>query len=386
VYVTATNIGAATVTLSQPLWAAAGTRTFTFERYRYLLDFGGFQSLNKFEITDIEFQCAGQASGLMLPTVGEVFRVADCVFTRPRDRGITSSGSGCQGILIDQCQFISNELALPALSRTTIALNVNANDAKIRNNRIVRFAHFAIIAGTGHMLIGNHFFQGDDELAGARRAGVVFTDTNLKTLMTGNYIDNCFIELSNEHDARPEFDNEYSIGGLTITGNIFTVNGAAPWFRWIVMTPRGPGHFINGLTVTDNAFRTVDCIIDRVETVDTTHATLDATRFRNISFEANSFNGITQITMSPVMVQHDQNTAADTWVVNGGAYMPFDARVRNVQSIVAEGAVRTAAGTTQHVMPHVELGPDVAGKLVHLRWPAAVRGRVHATLRCDTPA
>ncbi len=73
---------------------------------------------------------------------------------------------------------------------------------------------------------------------------MVFTQTNIKTLMTGNYVDNCFIEWSNEHDAAPEFNNEFSFGGLTVTGNIFTVSDAASFFRWIVVTPRGPGHFI----------------------------------------------------------------------------------------------------------------------------------------------
>ena len=75
----------------------------------------------------------------------------------------------------------------------------------------------------------------------------------------------------------PEFSSEFSFGGLTVTGNIFTVNDAASYFRWIVVTPRGPGHFIQGLNVSGNVFRTVNCTIDRVERVDTTFAGLDLT-------------------------------------------------------------------------------------------------------------
>lgn len=386
VYVTSKNVGAGTVTLSQPLWAAAGTRTFTFERYRYMLDFSGFQSLSKFEIEGIEFQCNGEASALMLPTVGEVLRLSDCVVNKPKDRGITSTGSGCQGIMIDQCQFLSNEMAVPVQDRTTIALNVNANDAKIRGNRIVRFAHFAVMAGSGHMFIGNHFFQGDDQTAGVRRAGVVFTDTNIKTLMTGNYIDNCFVEMSNERDAAPGFLDEYSFGGLTITGNIFTVNDAAPWFRWLVITPRGSGHYIQGLSVTSNVFRTVNCIVDRVDNVDETWASLDRTRFRNITFEANSFNGVAQTTISPVILEHVQNTAADTWVVDAAAFMPFSGRARCVPSVQSEGAIRDGANAVQYVQPYAETEKGTGGTLVNLRWPVAVKGRVRATIRCDNPA
>ena len=180
VYVRSVNVSAATLELSQPLFAAAGTRTFTFERYRYLVDLSGFENLSRIEFREIEFDCGGISSGLMLSKIGLAMRVDNCVFNRPRDRGITSIGTGCQGLMVDNCQFQSNELDIPAQDRTTVALNVNANDAKIRDNRIVRFATFAVMGGTGHLFVGNHFFQGDDTTAGTRRAGVVLTSTNVQ--------------------------------------------------------------------------------------------------------------------------------------------------------------------------------------------------------------
>lgn len=384
VYVVSKDTGAGTVTLSQPLWAAAGTRTFTFDRYAYMLDFSGFTSLSKFEITDIEFQCNGYASAILLAPSGDTFRLSDCVITKPKDRGVTSTGSGCQGIFVDQCQFVSNEVSVPVADRTTIALNVNANDPKIRNNRVMRFAHFAVLAGTGNMLIGNHFFHGDGETLGTRRAGVIFTTPNLKTLMTGNYIDNSFIELSNEHSASPAFSEGYSFGGLTVTGNIFTCNDVGAWFRWIVIAPKGAGHFINGLIVTDNAFRTVNAQIDRIEAVDTTHATLLPSNFRNVIFESNTFNGINQLTVSPVTVTHIQNAVANTWVVNVAAYLPFSGRARHVPSLVAHGAITNSANAEQFSMPYVQTEQS-GGGAVNLRWPAQVKGRMQITIRCDNP-
>lgn len=386
VYVSGRNVGAGTLELSQPLFAAAGTRTFTFERYRYLLDFSGFQNLTRFEIREIEFNGNGIASGLMLPMVGLANRIENAVFNRPKDRGITSIGSGCQGLMVDTCQFLSNEQPLPAQTRTTIAMNVNANDTKIRDNRVVRFATFAVMAGAGHMFIGNHFFQGDDQTDGTRRAGVVLTSTNVKTLFTGNYVDNCFIEWSNEHDAEPALvSSGFSFGGLTISGNIFTVNDVAAFFRWLVITPRGGGHFINGLTITDNAFRTVNGGIDRVDRVDASFAALDTGRFRNIVFEANAYNGVAQITMSPLVIEHTQTTAADTWVLEGGGFFPFGGRARNVTGIVAEGAVSTASNVAQYAMPFTLAEQGAARTQVHLRWPAAVKGKVNVTMRCDNP-
>lgn len=385
IYVRSKNVGAGTVELSNPLWGAAGTRTYTFERYQYLFDFSGFDSLGRFEFVDCELQCDGLCSAVLLPPSGTVNRLADCVINRPKDRGITSIGIGCQGLLIDRCQFLSNEQSLPAQTRTTIALNINANDAKIRDNRVVRFAHFVICAGNGHIISGNHFFQGDDESPGVRRAGFVFTNTNVKSAITGNYVDNCFIEWSNEHDQAPEFSNEFSYGGLTITGNIFTANDVTTAFRWIVVTPYGPGHFINGFAVASNVFRTINTSIDRVEAVDTTYSTLDFTRMRNVVFEANAFNGIDQITQSPVMIEHNQNTASDTWVVDAAAYLPFGGRARNVQSVVPEGPITTSSNVANYSMPYalVELGST--GGQVNLRWPTPLRGRAQVTIRVDNP-
>jgi hypothetical protein len=385
VYVRSRNVGAGTVTLSKPLWAAAGTRTFTFRRHRYMLDFSGFDNLARFEITDMEFQCNGIASAILLPTEGLTFRLADSVINRPKDRAISSHGSGCQGILIDQNQFLSNEQAMPSQDRTTIALNVNANDAKIRDNRIVRFAHFAIIGGSGNMLIGNHFFQGDDQPSGVRQAGVVFTQTNVKSLMTGNYIDNSFIEWSNEHDPAPGFNNEFSFGGLTITGNIFTCNDVSPAFRWIVVKPRGPGHFLNGFAVTSNAFRTVNATIDRIERVDSSNADLDRSKMRNVTFEANTFNGVSQTTVSPVTINHAQNTASDTWIVNPSGYLPFGGWARTVTGVIAEGAITTSANAARWDMPYVQVEQGGNNDRVHLRWPANLKGRAHVTVRCDAP-
>lgn len=236
-----TNVAAGTVELSRPLWGAAGTRPYTFRRFKYMLDFSGFDLLSRFELEDIEFFCQGACSAVMLPVTGSTARFVSCSFNRPLDRGISSIGTGCQGMFVDMCQFLSNEQPLNAVDRTSIALNVNANDTKLRNNRVVRFAHFAVMNGTGHLIHANHFFQGDENPAGLRRAGLIFTQTNVSTVVTGNYIDNCFIEWGNEHDSAPEWDGEFSFGGLNIVGNVFIASNTSSAFRWVVVRPTGRG-------------------------------------------------------------------------------------------------------------------------------------------------
>ncbi len=385
VYVTYVNVGAGSLTLSQPLYGPAATQTYTFKRFKYILDFGGFTQMNRMTISDVEFQNNGFSNAILLPPAGENFVIKDCFFIKPKDRGVTSSGIGCQDLHLDRCQFISNEQHLPATDRVSVGFNVNANDAKIRDNRFQRMGLTAVMHGSSHLLVGNHWFQGDDVPDGPRVAGMVFTYENVSTVITGNYIDNNFIEWTNEHDAQPDFNNEFSFGGLTVTGNIFRARDVASWFRWIVVKPYGTGHFLSGLHVTGNTFRAVQGDIDRVEGVDDSFAPLDNWRTRNVTFEKNTFAGVAQASLSPVNLEFDQNTDAATWTLDPSAYLPFGGNARTVTSVVAEGPVLNALNVPVSAMPHVNVNAGVENKFVQLIWPEACRGTVHVTTRVDKP-
>jgi hypothetical protein len=341
VYVTSRNVAAGTITLSQQLWGAPSSQTYTFSRFRYALDFSGFAQLSRLVLDNLDIQCNGLASGILLAPSGSIIHIRDCWITRPKDRGVTSHGTGCQDLQIDRCQVISNEQATPATARTSVALNVNANDAKIRDSRFQRMGTTMVLKGNGHLIVGNHWFQGDEVTDGPRVAGLVFTETNVKSVVTGNYIDNCFIEWTNEHDATPDFGVEFSFGGLTVTGNIFTANDVAPWFSWLVVKPYGTGHFLQGLSLTGNTFKAINGTVDRVERVDASIAGLDFGRTRNVVFSANTFNGIVQNTINPVTLEFNQATAATTWICDVSAYLPFGGWAREVTAVVAENPITT---------------------------------------------
>jgi hypothetical protein len=305
--------------------------------------------------------------------------------TKPRDRGITSHGRGCQDLQIDRCHFTSNELSLAATARTSVAFNVNANDAKIRDNRFQRFGHTGILHGNGHMIVGNHWFQGDEVVDGPRVAGMVFTEPNCKTVVTGNYLDNSVVELTNEHDAAPDFSNEYSFGGISFTGNIFTANDVAAWFSWLVIKPFGPGHFLHGLSVVGNTFKSINGAVDRVDKVDTTIAPLEFSMTRNVLFAGNTFNGVTQSVENPVTLEFSQATASTTWVLNVGDYLPFGGWARTVEAVVMEGAITNGTGAAVFTTPYVTPNFGAGGNQVRLTWSEAVKGKVQVTVRVDNP-
>ena len=385
IYVTAKDVAGGRVTLSGALHGAPVTQGYTFTRFKYLLDFIGWLNLQRFVISDIEFLCAGRCSALNLPLDGLVFQIQDCFFTGPKDRGVTSVAGGCQGMQIDRCQFLSQEQTVDAPLRRSIAFNSNCSDVKVRDNRCVKFRHFGVIAGTGNILSGNHFFQGDGVTDGPRTAGLVICDNNAKTTFEGNYVDNCYIEWGNERDPNPDFTGGLSFHGLSLDGNIFFATGSAPWMNFITIKPYGSGHFINGLTVTDNLFKkTGGQQLDAVEGVDTTLGTLNPGRTSDLLFTGNTYHGIVKRTENPVTVRHVEGTASTTWNVELSDVAPFGSEVRAGLSFLADGPLRSSSNVIVHLTPYAEPGQGPGGRTLQMRWPQPVRGAAQITARFDT--
>lgn len=385
VYVREVNLGQQRITLSAEIYDAEGTQQFTFTRFKYMLDFSGYDDLAQFEIEAVDFNCVGIASGIILARQGLTFRLADCSMNKPSDRGLSSPGSGCQGMMIDQCNWQSNEQPLLVTERNSIGFNCNANDVKIRNNRAVMFKHWAVIGGSGTMIVGNHWFGGDESTNGVRNGGMVFTLPNNKSIITGNYIDNNFIEWTNEHDASPALGNQFSFGGMTITGNIFTVNDVAPWFNWIVIKPFGPGHFIHGFSVIGNVFRTLNGNIDRVETVDTTFDDLDYGRTRAIEFRGNSFHGINEEARNPASITHSEATPEQIWIVDSDPVLPFRGRARTIESVVPVDRLTAANGDLVYEAPWVDNEFGTERREFRVVFDTAVSGTIRASVRMDNP-
>lgn len=385
VYVNGRDLAGGKLFLSNPLYGGPMTQVFRFERYRYAFDFSGVERVDHFNFADIDFNCNGFGSAIMLPPMGRINALRDCSIYRPKDRGITSIGRGCQGLLVDQCQFVSSDSGLLAHERTTVAININANDSKIRNNRFERFGHFMVANGAGHTIIGNHWFQGDSsESKGPRSAGLILTQLNPQVNIVGNYIDNATVEWTNEHDPRPaRGGNDHPFGGLTVTGNTFLASHIVPWFSWLIIKPFGPGQYIDGLTVTSNVFKAYAGEVERPERVDTSLASLDRGAMRNIRFEGNTYTGVAIQTSNPLNVILDQRTAATSWTSAVSERLPFDGEAMIVKSIVPLTPITDSTGQPVGDMPWAQTRVGPARRQLRLHWTRAVKGKALALLRMD---
>jgi len=383
IYVKSKNVAAQEVTLSEALFDADGTQNFSFTRFKYLLDFSGFEKLSKFSLQNIEFQCNSKASGIMLARTGIIFHIKDCFITRPKYRGLTSIGTGCQGMLVDRCHFVTAEANTKAQDRISVALNSNGNDVKLRENWASQFRHFAILSGSNNIVSGNHFYQGDGVANGIRLAGLAMTKSNTATTVVGNYVDNCFLEWTNEHDPTPDFTSGFGFSALSVSDNVFLSGAVANWFAYLVIKPFGSGHGISNLTVNGNTFRSINGTINRVERIDTSYADIDRTRLRHIQFMGNNFNNIKTRSQNPLRLSHTQNSASSVWSIETGGQLPFTGYARDVEALVAKSEIRSSSNQKTYHMPYVTLEKGSAKDRVNLNWPSAVKGKMGLKIRCD---
>ena len=107
---------------------------------------------------DNEFHCNIKANATNLPQAGWLFQLRDCYVTRPCHWGITSIGTDCKGMLIDNCFFHTADNEKLAQDRESIALNANSNDVRLRNNWASQFRHFVELIGSYNVISGNHFY------------------------------------------------------------------------------------------------------------------------------------------------------------------------------------------------------------------------------------
>ncbi len=161
-------------------------------------------------------------------------------------------------------------------------------------------------------------------------------------------------------------------------------NIQSPWFSYIVVKPHGAGHFLNGVNITGNRFRSINGNIDRAERVDTTFSDLEKSRARNVVMTANSFHNVDAQVENRAEVEFTQNTAANSWLIDCADKLPFDGQTLNVDSIVAQGAIRNAGNFARYDMPFARQIQGVDRNQIRVNWPEPVTGTVLVQVRMDT--
>ena len=367
-----TEIGINTYAIS-----AQSNQQYTFTKFAYLLDFSGFDQLTKLNIDHVNFSLNGMISGMMLGNDGIGNHIENNWFVDPKNRGITDFNGGAKGISINNNEMTSNDDAYQNPQRYPIGITISNNDAKIRSNRIARFRHAIVIHGGGALIVGNHWWQGTSD---ERTAGLVFTGRRVKGLVDGNYIDNSWIELSNESAAA----NTTPIGRISIVGNHFTSawqHADAAKFSWIRIAPYTVNAPVGGILVTGNTFISLQIYVLRSESVDNTHGSVDLTKFEDVYFSDNTWEKVTNRTYNPITVKKEipQGQETSTVVFQTENQVPFGAQI-NAVTAVGLNNMRYADGTEAFLTYNSYPGSMLTNKSrMQVRFPTPCSGTVTAT-------
>ncbi len=341
IYVAAKDESNQRLQLNRPLFGVNSSQTYTFTRFKFMLDFSELQNLRNFDFHNLKFDGNGNASMILLPFAGRGNRITHCFFRDPKHRVICSYALGCAGLTVESCDFEGGQFSRKPEERTVIALNTTGADTKIRSNRAYYFKHFAVLARSGHIISNNHIFQGGPNSLN-RVAGIVGTQGLFKSQVVGNYIDNCHIEISNEHENE-ELYGSRSAGGATITGNIFYGFNADENFRFIKYRLIGADCVLKDLSVCNNTFSFSGTMPDRVDALDTTLGTADYSKWQDVYFSNNVYNNITSETHSPAIKKIVQSSASSTWTIDFSDQLPFGGPATDVSSVVCYGSASSTS-------------------------------------------
>ena len=218
---------------------------------------------------------------------------------------------------------------------------------------------------------------------GARLAGIILTKAATSSSIVGNYVDNCFIEWTNEHDETPDFTSGFGFSSLSISGNNFLSGAVAPWFNYILIKPYGTNHGISNLSVTNNNFRSINGSISRVEWVDTTYADINRSRLEAILFEGNNFENISRATQNPLIVEHTQSSANSVWTLETNNELPFQSYAKRVTALAPQAQIKTSSNSAYFDIPCTAGQVGSNKDQVKLTFGTLVKGKMAVTVRRD---
>ena len=331
-YVTAVN-SATEITINTYAISAQRNQQYTFTKFSYILDFSGFDQLSRLNIDHVNFLLKGMASGIMLGTDGIGNHIENNWFVDPKNRGITDFNTGARGISINSNEMTTTAEAYQNPERYPVAITISHNDSKIRSNRIAQFRHSIVIHGGGALIIGNHWWQGAADTI-PRTAGLIFTGRRVKGLVDGNYIDNCWIELSNESAAA----NTTPIGRISIVGNHFTNawrHADVAKFSWIRIAPYTVNAPVAGILVSGNTFISLKTFALRAESVDNTNGSIDLTKLEDVYFTNNTWEKVLNKTFNPITAIKEVPKGSETATFNFQTenQVPFGAQINSVTGV-----------------------------------------------------
>jgi|GEM_PF-1241221 len=389
--------GLGTARINTHAWRTVKDAVHRFQEFDYMFDFKNVSGLSNFRFHNITFDALNKISIIRGPQSGSTMTLSHCILHQPKMRGITFWTSGGSNLQMDNCQGVANKTdrGLPPEERVGVFCTVTTNDCKFRGNYVWQFKHTLVLHGSGNVIVGNHFWQGknpESEVGpfDTRTASIILTSANNKTNITGNYIDNSWIELANDNTT----DLNWPLGGgVTITGNQFTTVSRIGTYGFIALAPYKPNSSCARISVIGNVFKNVyggafGAIVpmekaDVIIVPQGSYGSIDHTQVSQIYWRSNNYGQVKKETASELTVEKFVPAGSETSTVGFSfqELFPWNFYPRAVQSTSVYSA-KTAAGVASPtpVMVDDNLGSNY---IINMRLGEPRSGRFGITVTCN---
>lgn len=269
-----------------------------------------------------------------------------CWFRNNKDGG-TEWGidAGADGhIYASNCDFFVNEGSTQPSARSHLGITGQKADSKVWNCIFAYFKHAMKWSAGPIQITDTHIFQGvsGGTNTTSHTAGIKFTGGTTPAIVSGLYLDKCFVEISNE-DAT----GETTIGGQIFDGVTTLLNNGESGFAFFRANDYGSNSnvVIKDVQITGGRFVNFGGTQASLTALDNA-ANFDQQSFDNIIVTGNTFDSSVTAEANPVRARKTF-TASLQHSFDLSNHLPFNIRPYQVLSIA--GVPSSGAGEMLYV-------------------------------------
>jgi hypothetical protein len=281
------------------------------------------------------------------------------------------------GLFMSNCWITTDDSLIPPTQRTTVGIRTDTGDQKFSIVTGSYFRHTLIINGRSCLLDTCHFFQGVPSATSPieHTASIKLTRGTSAVEINNHYLDNSFIEISNEDNP-----NATTIGALTINQMHTAIMNQEEGFAWIVVRDY---HDKTNLMISDIMMTAIEFYGGTAGTMilptrvhNPRH--FDLSSMQGVVLAPSHFNPQNIPQANPLTMQKTFSTASTKHSFSFAGRFPFGAKVRTIESFAGNP---TSGGAQPLWVGNVDRANNLASIDSRDNWA----GTISVTATCNSP-
>jgi hypothetical protein len=340
----------------------------------YLLDFSYSSKVHGFRLSNIELSLSHKMNGIKLSGNYVGFYLDNVTMRNPFQIGVSDQYE--KGTKQGHELSISNSnfrIHLEgAASQQVVCVVSDSPDIKIRDSEFAYCKTSIKLTNGAYLINGNHFYQSDPKKNNNDLSPCIeLTNGYGPAVITSNYIDHCFIKLSNETNGSLQIANK------VINNNYFLVNTSNPDFAFVSVAPFASKTKVRNITIKNNTMYNSTLrpnTVNLISSDESAGGELLLGHIEGLFVSENQFNNVRKVE-NPQMFQTTTSVSSTQHTLSGNSDFPLSCKVKNVLSIVPVGLSTPTSLNVTRV--------DSATNTITVTTDKRVTGKIQAMGTCN---